>query len=79
MARRGDDLIGAGFDGRGEKRWLLKSEAKSNNPLGKATVKNARKVLNRDSGRCMPDLLLFVANRLLGLKLNRPIEFSGVQ
>lgn len=58
-------LIGAGYDGRGEKLWLLKSEAKSNKALGKATVKNTRKVLNRDSGRCTPDLPLFVANRLL--------------
>ena len=65
MAMRGDDFIGAGYDGKGEKLWLLKGEAKSNKVLGKSTVKSARKVLNRDSGRCTPDSLLFVANRLL--------------
>ncbi|MHA7876149.1 HamA C-terminal domain-containing protein [Roseivivax sp.] len=65
MAMRGDDFIGAGYDGEGEKLWLLKGEAKSNKVLGKSTVKSARKVLNRDSGRCTPDSLLFVANRLL--------------
>lgn len=65
MAMRGDDFIGAGYNGTGEKLWLLKGEAKSNKVLGKATVANARKVLNRDSGRCTPDSLLFVANRLL--------------
>lgn len=65
MAMRGDDFIGAGYDGKGEKLWLLKGEAKSNKTLGKATVTSARKVLNRDHGRCTPDSLLFVANRLL--------------
>ena len=65
MAMRGDDFIGAGYDGKGEKLWLLKGEAKSNKVLGKSTVESARKVLNRDSGRCTPDSLLFVANRLL--------------
>ena len=65
MAMRGDDFIGAGYDGKGEKLWLLKGEAKSNKVLGKTTVTSARKVLNRDSGRCTPDSLLFVANRLL--------------
>jgi hypothetical protein len=65
MAMRGDDFIGAGYDGAGEKLWLLKGEAKSNKVLGKATVTSARKVLDRDSGRCTPDSLLFVANRLL--------------
>lgn len=65
MAMRGDDFIGAGYDGAGEKLWLLKGEAKSNKALGKTTVKAARKVLNRDDGRCTPDSLLFVANRLL--------------
>ncbi|MGO4609928.1 DUF1837 domain-containing protein [Variovorax sp. 2RAF20] len=63
MAMRGDDFIGAGYVGK--KLWLLKGEAKSNKVLGKATVKSARKVLNRDNGRCTPDSLLFVANRLL--------------
>ncbi len=65
MAMRGDDFIGAGYDSKGEVLWLLKGEAKSNKVLGKATVTSARKVLNRDSGRCTPDSLLFVANRLL--------------
>jgi hypothetical protein len=63
MAMRGDDFIGAGYGG--EKLWLLKGEAKSNKKLGKSTVASARKVLDRDSGRCTPDSLLFVANRLL--------------
>jgi hypothetical protein len=65
MAMRGDDFIGAGYDSNGEKLWLLKGEAKSNKVLGKATVASARKVLDRDNGRCTPDSLLFVANRLL--------------
>lgn len=65
MAMRGDDFIGAGYDGAGAHLWLLKGEAKSNKVLGKATVESARKVLNRDNGRCTPDSLLFVANRLL--------------
>lgn len=65
MAMRGDDFIGAGYDETGEKLWLLKGEAKSNKVLGKATVTSARKVLNRDNGRCTPDSLLFIANRLL--------------
>ena len=65
MAMRGDDFIGAGYDSAGEKLWLLKGEAKSNKVLSKATVTSARKVLNRDNGRCTPDSLLFVANRLL--------------
>lgn len=65
MAMRGDDFIGAGYRGKGEKLWLLKGEAKSNKVLGKATVTSAREVLNRDRGRCTPDSLLFVANRLL--------------
>lgn len=65
MAMRGDDFIGAGYGGADGKLWLLKGEAKSNKVLGKATVTSARKVLNRDNGRCTPDSLLFVANRLL--------------
>lgn len=69
MAMRGDDFIGAGYGaGDGRELWLLKGEAKSNRVLGKATVTAARKVLNRDSGRCTPDSLLFVANRLLESK-----------
>jgi len=65
MAMRGDDFIGAGYGADDGKLWLLKGEAKSNKVLGKTTVTNARKVLNRDNGRCTPDTLLFVANRLL--------------
>ena len=66
MAMRGDDFIGAGYGpGEDDKLWLLKGEAKSNQVLGKTTIANARKVLDRDSGRCTPDSLLFVANRLL--------------
>lgn len=65
MAMRGDDFIGAGYDATGKKLWLLKGEAKSNKVLGKTTVTNARKVLNRDNGRCTPDSLGFVASRLL--------------
>lgn len=66
MAMRGDDFIGAGYGPNDDgELWLLKGEAKSNKALGKATVTAARKVLNRDSGRCTPDSLLFVANRLL--------------
>jgi hypothetical protein len=63
---RGDDFIGAGYGADGDTElWLLKGEAKSNKTLGKTTVTAARKVLNRDNGRCTPDSLLFVANRLL--------------
>lgn len=65
MAMRGDDFIGAGYGGKEEKLWLLKGEAKSNMKLSKSTVASARKVLDRDHGRCTPDSLLFVANRLL--------------
>lgn len=65
MAIRGDDFIGAGYGGDDGKLWLLKGEAKSNKVLGKTTITNARKVLNRDSGRCTPISLLFVANHLL--------------
>lgn len=68
MAMRGDDFIGAGYGGPDNKLWLLKGEAKSNEVLGKATVTKARKVLNRDNGRCTPGSLLFVANRLLESK-----------
>jgi len=65
MALRGDDFIGAGYGTDDDKLWLLKGEAKSNKTLGKTTITKARKVLNRDNGRCTPDSLLFVANRLL--------------
>jgi len=65
MAMRGDDFIGAGYGSPGEKLRLLKGEAKSANRLSGSTVTQAREVLNRDCGRCTPDSLLFVANRLL--------------
>lgn len=65
MAMRGDDFIGAGYNNDGTELWLLKGEAKSNQVLGNATITSARKVLNRDNGRCTPDSLAFVANRLL--------------
>jgi hypothetical protein len=65
MAMRGDDFIGAAYGADDGKLWLLKGEAKSNKILGKATITTARGVLNRDNGRCTPDSLLFVANRLL--------------
>ena len=65
MAMRGDDFIGAEYDG-GKQRNSGFSKAKpSNKVLGRTTVRNARNVLNRDNGRCTPDSLLFVANRLL--------------
>ncbi len=64
MAMRGDDFIGAGYN-NGADLWFLKGEAKSNKVLGNATIASARKVLNRDNGRCTPDSLAFVANRLL--------------
>lgn len=64
MALRGDDFIGVGYDGD-DKLWLLKGEAKSNKVLGKITITGARQVLSRDDGRCTPESLLFVANRLL--------------
>jgi hypothetical protein len=65
MAMRGDDFIGAGYGSSDGKLWLLKGEAKSNKILGKSTITKARKVLNRDNGRCTPDSLFFIANRLL--------------
>lgn len=64
MALRGDDFIGVGFD-REERLWLLKGESKSRKMLGKTTITEARAALNRNHGRCTPDSLLFVANRLL--------------
>lgn len=65
MAMRGDDFIGAGYNNGGADLWFLKGEAKSKKVLGKATVTSARKVLDRDNGRCTPDSLAFIANRLL--------------
>ncbi len=77
MALRGDDFIGAGFGGD-DKLWLLKGEAKSNQKLGKTTITNARKVLNRDHGRCTPDSLMFVANRLLDSDDEADVELGRV-
>lgn len=65
MAMRGDDFIGAGYGVKDQKLWLLKGEAKSNQTLSGSTVCSARKVLNRDNGRCTPSSLWFVASRLL--------------
>ena len=48
-----------------EKLWLLKGESKSRANLGNLTIADAREALNRHSGRCTPDSLLFIANRLL--------------
>lgn len=64
VAMRGDDFIGVGFDSD-DKLWLLKGESKSRAALDKTTITQARAALNRDSGRCTPDSLLFVADRLL--------------
>ena len=64
MALRGDDFIGIAYDDE-ERLWLLKGESKSRKKLGKTTITEAREVLNRNHGRCTPDSLLFVADRLL--------------
>ncbi len=64
MALRGDDFIGVTQDDD-ENLCLLKGESKSRKNLSEATVKKARKALNRDSGRPTPSSLLFVADRLL--------------
>lgn len=65
LAMRGDDFIGAGYSVKDQDLWLLKGEAKSNQTLSGSTVSSARKVLNRDNGRCTPSSLWFVASRLL--------------
>lgn len=65
LPMRGDDFIGASFDESTQTLSLLKGEAKSRKVLGKRTVEEAREVLNRDSGRCTPGSLMFVANCLL--------------
>jgi len=64
VAMRGDDFIGVGYD-PDEKLWLLKGESKSRTNLGNVTIVEAREALNRYGGRCTPDSLLFIANRLL--------------
>lgn len=63
VAMRGDDFIGARHDQQGLS--LAKGEAKSRQNLAAATIKEARDALTRHDGRCTPDSLLFVANRLL--------------
>ena len=81
MALRGDDFIGVAYDSA-DQLWLLKGEAKSNKVLGKTTITQAREALCRHDGRCTPDSLLFVANRLLesddedDVKLGRTIRDS---
>ncbi|MXV76082.1 DUF1837 domain-containing protein, partial [Candidatus Poribacteria bacterium] len=65
MALRGDDFIGVEYNHKGKRFQLLKGEAKSNKNLNKTTVEKARTALERNSGRCTPDSLLFIANRLL--------------
>jgi hypothetical protein len=62
---RGDDFIGVNYAADDGALWLLKGEAKSRRKLGKTTITQARKALQRDDGRCTPSSLLFVANRLL--------------
>ena len=62
---RGDDLIGLAYDGKDAELRLLKGEAKSNKVLRKATVNDARSQLDCNHGRCKPESLLFVADRLL--------------
>ncbi len=64
VAMRGDDFIGVGRDSE-DKLWLLKGESKSRAALGKTTITEAREALNRHDGRCTPNSLLFIANRLL--------------
>ncbi|WP_449101777.1 Hachiman antiphage defense system protein HamA [Pseudomonas veronii] len=64
MALRGDDFIGVAYDSD-DRLWLLKGESKSRKKLGKTTITEARTALNRNHGRCTPDSLLFLANRLL--------------
>lgn len=64
MALRGDDFIGVNRDDRQRLR-ILKGEAKSRKNLGKSPISAARDALNRDHGRCTPESLLFVADRLL--------------
>lgn len=63
VSMRGDDFIGVKNE-KG-KLQLLKGESKSRKKLGKSPVSAARKVLNRDAGRCTPHSLLFIADRLL--------------
>ena len=65
MALRGDDIIGVIYRSSSDELLLLKGESKSNMKLSKAVVKEARRALDRDEGRCTPISLMFVAKRLL--------------
>jgi len=64
MALRGDDFIGVFVEDNGNLK-LLKGESKSRATLAKTAITEGREVLNRDDGRCTPESLLFVADRLL--------------
>lgn len=64
MALRGDDFIGVGVAEGGQLR-LLKGESKSRQELAKPAITEGREALDRDDGRCTPESLLFVADRLL--------------
>lgn len=64
MALRGDDFIGVVVADEGQLR-LLKGESKSRLELAKPAITEAREALDRDDGRCTPESLLFVADRLL--------------
>jgi len=65
MALRGDDFIGIKYGKSEDDIILLKGESKSNATLGKTTIQEARRVLDRDAGRCTAISLLFIANRLM--------------
>ncbi len=64
MALRGDDFIGVVLAEGGQLR-LLKGESKSRQELAKPAITDGREALDRDDGRCTPESLLFVADRLL--------------
>lgn len=64
MALRGDDFIGVVVAEGGQLR-LLKGESKSRQELAKPAITEGREALDRDDGRCTPESLLFVADRLL--------------
>ena len=64
MAIRGDDFIGV-IVGENDEIRLMKGESKSRKTLEKTPITEGREVLNRDDGRCTPESLLFVADRLL--------------
>lgn len=75
VAMRGDDFIGVGYD-NDDKLWLLKGESKSRINLSATTIAEAREALSRHGGRCTPDSLLFVANRLLESKDDDDVELG---